>query len=136
MFCKCFQYSYRSPNNICSLHIQGDKGNIFPPFFKAYYQEGMEAQIFARLEILVQENPFFDLVTTGFSQGAALATICASQFASSYTMMRVSCIVFGSPKVGCEEFRLKNHSLPNLKVSGFTLVQILIIIVMIEIYDL
>lgn len=92
------------------------KEHIFPSFYKAYYQQDLEAKVFARLEILMQENPFFDLVTTGFSQGAALATICASQFASSYAMMRVSCIVFGSPKVGCEEFRLKNHSLPNLKI--------------------
>lgn len=92
---------------------------MLPSFHQAYFGDNVERQLFSRLEKLMEENPFFDLVTTGFSQGAALATICASRYASLYPMMRVSCTVFGCPKIGDETWRNNIHSLPNLKVSLF-----------------
>jgi len=98
--------------------IQGTnlKDGMLPSFQQASLKENIEKRLFERLEKLMEENPFFDLTTTGFSQGAALATICASRYASLYPMMRVHCNVFGCPKIGGEKWRNDTHSLPNLKV--------------------
>lgn len=68
------------------------------------------------MEDLTTENPFFDVVFTGHSFGAGLATIGAMRYAVLQPMIRVSCNAFGSPRVGGTEFRSLVHSLPNLKV--------------------
>lgn len=99
-----------------AIHGVTLKDGMLPSFQLAYNKGDLQSRLFKRLEKIMEENPFFDLVTTGFSQGAALATICASKYASSYPMMRVSCSVFGCPKIGGEHWRNECHSLPNLKI--------------------
>lgn len=89
---------------------------ILPSFRKSYYEDDLEMKVFDLINKLAEENPFFDLVCTGHSFGAALGTICASRYATSFPMMRVSCFTFGCPQIGGAEWRLHVHSLPNLKV--------------------
>jgi len=77
----------------------------------------MEQRIMQRLDNLIEENPFCDVVFTGHSFGGAIAQIAAVRYAAARSVIRVSCHVFGSPKVGNTGFaNLANHSLPNLKV--------------------
>jgi pimeloyl-ACP methyl ester carboxylesterase len=76
----------------------------------------MEETLFALLANLATRKPFFDVVITGHSFGAALATIGAMRYATANPMMRVSCHVFGCPRIGGEEWRQLVHSVANLKV--------------------
>jgi len=89
---------------------------VLPSFRQAYFEDELETKVFDSLNRLTEEFPFFDLVCTGFSFGAALAAISASRYATSFPMMRVSCFAFGSPKIGGTEWKHHVHSLPNLKV--------------------
>lgn len=76
----------------------------------------MEETVFALLANLARRKPFFDVVMTGHSFGGALATIGAMRYATAHPMMRVSCHVFGCPRIGGEDWRQLVHSLANLKV--------------------
>lgn len=89
---------------------------ILPSFRRTYLEDGLETKVFDLVNSLAEENPFFDLVCTGHSFGAALATMSASRYATSFPSMRVSCLAFGCPKIGGTGWRLHVHSLPNLKV--------------------
>mmetsp|Transcript_22616 Transcript_22616/g.32851 ORF Transcript_22616/g.32851 Transcript_22616/m.32851 type:complete len:799 (-) Transcript_22616:274-2670(-) len=89
---------------------------VFPPLRDAYFKKGLEEKIFDLLNDLSENNPFCDVVFTGHSFGAALATIGSLRYAIDHPMMRVSCHAFGSPKVGAQNFRDLVNSLPNLKV--------------------
>ena len=88
-------------------------------FREAYFGTSMEETVFALLGNLATRKPFFDVVMTGHSFGAAMATIGAVRYALKHPMIRVSCHVFGSPRVGGEDFRQLVHSVPNLKVRTF-----------------
>lgn len=85
-------------------------------FRNAYFGTPMENTVFSLLANLATRKPFFDVVMTGHSFGAALATICAVRYATAHPMMRVSCNVFGCPRIGGEDWRQLVHSLANLKV--------------------
>jgi len=89
---------------------------VFPAYRDAYFKPGMEQNVFALLDELVDRTPFCDVVMTGHSFGAALATLAGARYASSRHQIRVCCNLFGSPKVGGVEFRHWANSLPNLKV--------------------
>jgi len=89
---------------------------ILPSFRRAYFEDKLETKVFDLINRLAEENPFFDLVCTGHSFGAALATMSASRYATSFPMMRVSCLAFRCPKIGGIGWRLHVHSLPNLKI--------------------
>lgn len=88
--------------------------SIYPAFRDAYFE--LETHVYGLLEKLVDENPFCEVVFTGHSHGAALATIGAVRFAIARPMLRFSCHAFGSPKVGLHDFRQLVNALPNLKV--------------------
>jgi len=66
-----------------------------------------------RLSIL---KPFCDVVMTGHSFGGILSTFSGEFFAREHPVMRISCHVFGCPRVHDLEFRRSAHSLPNFKV--------------------
>lgn len=106
----------REMRSLQGSNLTNLKDGMLPSFQSAFAKNNLEKRLFDRLEKLMEVNPFFDLTTTGFSQGAALATICASRYASSYPMMIVHCNVFGCPKIGLERWRNDAHSLPNLKI--------------------
>uniref|UniRef100_A0A7S0PT05 Fungal lipase-type domain-containing protein n=1 Tax=Asterionellopsis glacialis TaxID=33640 RepID=A0A7S0PT05_9STRA len=96
---------------------------VFPSFRESYFStstttttEQLETQVFALLDTLSERYPFCDVVMTGHSFGGALATIAGLRYASSREMMRVSCHIFGSPKVGGKAWRHTVNSTPNLKV--------------------
>jgi hypothetical protein len=72
--------------------------------------------VFEALNILKDDNPFFDVVMTGHSFGGALATLSATRYASLCSEIRVSAVTFGCPRVGSLPFRSFAHSLPNLSV--------------------
>ena len=85
-------------------------------FRSAYFGTPIEYALFSLLQNLGTRKPFFDIVMTGHSFGAALATIASFRYATSKPQMRVSCNVFGSPRVGGEEWRQLVHSVPNLRI--------------------
>ena len=91
-----------------------DEVEVYNCFLDDYKK--LEAECFALLDRLTDEEPFCDVVFSGYSFGAALATLAAFRYAHARPMMRASCLTFASPKVGFSSFRLLVNSLPNLKV--------------------
>lgn len=103
---------------LCFLH--GDqKVPILAAFRTAYFGTPLEKTVFSLLANLTARKPFFDVVMTGHSFGAAIATIASLRYASANSQMRVSCHVFGSPRIGGEEWRQCIHSVPNLRIYRF-----------------
>ncbi|KAL3923202.1 MAG: hypothetical protein SGILL_001787 [Bacillariaceae sp.] len=84
--------------------------------FKDEYSK-VEQKCFALIDKLTEQNPFCDVVFSGYSFGAAMATLAASRYAMARPMMRVGCYPVASPKVGFSMFRHVVNSLPNLKVA-------------------
>ena len=93
-----------------------DSNGLNETFGSSYFQSELEGKVFDLVERLSAENPFCDVVFIGHSFGGGLATIGALRCAENYPMMTVSCHGFGVPKVGQKDFRLRAHSLPNLKI--------------------
>jgi hypothetical protein len=89
---------------------------VLNTFRSAYFGTPLEKTVFALLANLTMRKPFFDITFTGHSFGAAMATVASFRYASAKPQMRVSCHVFGSPRVGGEEWRQMVHSVPNLRV--------------------
>lgn len=89
---------------------------VMPTFREAYFAGDLEENVFYMLNRLASLNPFCDVVMTGHSFGSSTATIASARYASLCPQIRVSCHVFGSPKIGGEEFCQWVHSLPNLRV--------------------
>jgi hypothetical protein len=89
---------------------------VVDTFRSAYFGTPLEKTVFALLANLEMRKPFFDVAMTGHSFGAAMATIASFRYASSKPQMRVSCHVFGSPRVGGEGWRQMVHSVPNLRL--------------------
>ncbi|KAL9187309.1 hypothetical protein ACHAXT_001412 [Thalassiosira profunda] len=89
---------------------------VLSSFQSAYFGTPLERTVFALLDNLATRKPFFDVVATGHSFGAAMATIAAVRYAASNSQMRVSCHTFGSPGLGGEEWRNLVHSVPNLRI--------------------
>mmetsp|Transcript_46871 Transcript_46871/g.114317 ORF Transcript_46871/g.114317 Transcript_46871/m.114317 type:complete len:783 (+) Transcript_46871:396-2744(+) len=90
--------------------------------FKEEYDK-LERECFALVDKISEKNPFCDFVFTGYSFGAALATIAAARYATVRPMMRIGCLPMASPKVGFNMFRQLVNSLPNLKVTRIELGQ-------------
>lgn len=88
--------------------------------FKESYSR-VEQECFKQIDKLVDENPFCDVVFSGYSFGGALATLAAFRYAISRPMMRVGCLTLASPKVGFSRFQQAVNSLPNLKVMRLEL---------------
>jgi hypothetical protein len=82
--------------------------------FKEEYSK-LEQKCFTLIDKLSEQNPFCDVVFTGYSFGAAMATLAASRYAMARPMMRVGCCTLASPKVGFSMYRHVVNSLPNLK---------------------
>ncbi len=99
----------------CILH-EDQKVQVLETFRSAYFGTPLEGAVFSLLANLAMRKPFFDITITGHSFGAAMATVASFRYASSKPQMRVSCHVFGSPRVGGEEWRQKVHSVPNLRI--------------------
>jgi hypothetical protein len=76
----------------------------------------LETATFATLDKLTEENPFCDVVFTGHSYGAAMATLAAQRYALARSELRIAVLTTACPKVGAADFRSAVHSLPNLKV--------------------
>lgn len=72
--------------------------------------------MFARLDALAEEHPFFDVIMTGHSFGGALAQLSGMRYANARPAIMVSCFAYGCPKIGDLDFRYYVNSLPNLKV--------------------
>jgi len=80
----------------------------------AFINSGLKERLFKNLGNL--ERPFFDIVFTGHSFGAAIATLAALTYADKNPQLRISANVYGCPRIGKEPFRRWVHSLPNLRV--------------------
>jgi len=89
---------------------------VFPPFRKAYFNSEVEAKVFTKLDDLVEEHPFFDVVMTGHSFGGVLALLSSMRYANVRPQIMTSCFAFGCPKIGTTDFRYYVNSLPNLRV--------------------
>jgi hypothetical protein len=90
--------------------------------FKEEYTK-LEQDCFALVDKLSEQNLFCDVVFSGYSFGAAMATLAATRYATARPMMRVGCFTLASPKVGFSMFRHVVNSLPNLKVTRVELGQ-------------
>jgi hypothetical protein len=90
--------------------------------FKEEYSK-LEKDCFTLVDKLTEQNPFCDVVFSGYSFGAAMATLAATRYATARPMMRVGCFTLASPKVGFSMFRHVVNSLPNLKVTRIELGQ-------------
>jgi len=121
-----FIVCYRGSSDEQDRPIQGQKGhtsifnekigtNVNQRFSSAYNNQ-IEDALFQLLDRLSALKPFFDVVMLGHSFGGALALMGSSRYASLNHMIRVSCLVFGSPRIAGEKFRNHVHSLPNLKI--------------------
>jgi hypothetical protein len=83
--------------------------------FKEEYAK-LEPECFALLDKLTEQNPFCDVVFSGYSFGATMASLAAFRYANARPQMRVSCLTMASPKVGFSAFKQLVNSSPNLKV--------------------
>jgi hypothetical protein len=93
---------------------------VFPPFRKAYFENGdIESKVFRTLDELSEQNPFYDVIMTGHSMGGVLSLLASMRYADAKPAIMVSCFAFGCPKVGSLDFRFYINSLPNLKVMRF-----------------
>lgn len=103
---------------LADFHILHPKQRVavHPAFRDAYFTKDLEGNLNKLINRLTAENPFFDVIFTGHSFGAALSIIGAARYAAYQPMIRVSCYAFGSPRVGGTDFRSWVHSLPNLKI--------------------
>lgn len=99
----------------CILHTKHPVA-VMPSFRNAYFAGDLEENVFYVLNRLASLNPFCDVCMIGHSFGSAMATLGATRYASMCPQIRVVCAVFGSPKVGGDEFCQFVHSLPNLRV--------------------
>lgn len=98
------------------FHVKHPGATVHPIFKTAYLAGDFEEQIIHILNRLATLHPFCDVVMTGSSFGAAMATLGSMRYATLCPQLRVSATVFGSPKVGGEGFCQMVHSLPNLRV--------------------
>jgi hypothetical protein len=96
------------------LDAEHESVEIYQCFLEEYHK--LEQDCFALLDKLTEEHPFCDVVFTGHSAGAAMATLAAFRYATARPVMRVNCLPMASPKVGFSKFRQMVNSLPNLKV--------------------
>jgi hypothetical protein len=87
---------------------------VYSGFLETYSR--VEAECFQLVDKLVDDNPFCDVVFSGYSFGAAMATLAATKYAKTRPMMRVGCLTLASPKVGFSTFRHVVHTMPNLRV--------------------
>lgn len=96
------------------LGPEKDKLAVYQCFVEEYKK--IEAKCFALLDKVTEEQPFCDVVFTGFSFGAGLATLAAVRYSNARPMVRVQCYPMASPKVGFAEFRQMVNSSPNLRL--------------------
>ena len=112
-----FKKNHAKPKHQVALEPcanDGSDAKVFSPIKQAYVE--LEHRVLDCLDRLMDANPFCDVVFTGSSWGAGMATLAAYRYASNRPMVRVSCQTFGAPKVGNTAFRQLVNSLPNLKV--------------------
>lgn len=84
--------------------------------FGCSYLPELEQKVFELIQTLSSENPFCDVVFTGHSFGGNLSLIAAVRCAEKYQDMTVSFHGFGISKLCQKDYRLRAHSLPNLKI--------------------
>eukprot|EP00980_Cylindrotheca_fusiformis_P002450 scaffold584_cov132-Cylindrotheca_fusiformis.AAC.3 len=94
---------------------------VYSMFLEEYMK--LEAECFAILDKLTDEEPFCDVVFSGHSFGGAMATLAAYRYANARPMVRVACVTFASPKAGFAMFRQMINSQPNLKMIRLELGQ-------------
>jgi hypothetical protein len=104
----------KSKKKAVPLDKEHETVEVYQCFLEEYMK--LEPECFALLDKLTEEHPFCDVVFTGHSFGAAMATLAAFRYANARPMMRASCLTLASPKVGFSLFRQMVNSLPNLKV--------------------
>lgn len=92
----------------------GASPEVYGGFLETYGK--IESRCFKLVDKLVDENPFCDVTFSGYSFGAAMATLAAFRYATTRPMMRVGCLTLASPKVGFSHFRQVVHATPNLRV--------------------
>jgi len=92
---------------------------VYSGFLESYSK--VEEECFKLVDQLVDENPFCDVSFSGYSFGAALATLAAFRYATARPIMRVGCLTLASPKVGFSHFQHAVNTTPNLKVMRLEL---------------
>jgi hypothetical protein len=113
--------SSKTKRRAVPLDSEQDNVEVYGGFKEEYSK--LEHECFTLVDKLTEQNPFCDVVFSGYSFGAAMATLAASRYAMARPMMRVACFTLASPKVGFSLYRHVVNSLPNLKVFRLELGQ-------------
>merc|ERR1712176_210109 len=94
--------------------LSGNAIKIDATLHDALINSGLQQRLFKNLCNL--ERPFFDIVMTGHSFGAAIATLAALTYADKNPQLRISAHVYSCPRISTVPLRQWAHSLPNLRV--------------------
>lgn len=113
--------SSKSKRRASPLNPEQENVEVYGGFKDEYSK--LEKDCFDLVDKLSEQNPFCDVVFSGYSFGAAMATLAATRYATARPMMRVGCFTLASPKVGFSLFRHVVNSLSNLKVVRLELGQ-------------
>lgn len=108
------QFFFASKLGTATLDKKEQDVPILDLFRAAYFSTTLEKTVFVLLANLASRKPFFDIVFTGHSFGASIAQIASVRYATAKAQMRVKCTVFGSPRIGGQEWRHLVHAIPNL----------------------
>jgi len=108
-------------NASLSLDLENETVEVFAAVKEEYSK--LEKDCFEMLDEFSEQNPFCDVLFTGHSFGAAIATLGAVRYANARPMMRVSCLAIASPKVGFSAFKQLVNSSSNLRMMRLQFAQ-------------
>lgn len=101
--------------NLQFFQIKLNNKNVFvhQGFYKKLHNDGMYEKILKEIEFLLLQYSSFEIVITGHSLGAALATLFSFEI-SSKIPNSIKVVTFASPRVGNFEFKNEFDNTKNL----------------------
>jgi hypothetical protein len=112
-----FIVSYRGSSDVQCRPVHANSSKIIENYSLQQSFKILNDHVYSLLYRLSILKPFCDVIMVGHSFGAVLSILSGELIAREKPMLRISCHVYGSPRVGDDKFRRAAHSLPNLKVS-------------------
>lgn len=113
-----FIVCYRGSSDVQNRPVHGNSTKLAENYSLQQSLKILNDCVYSLLYRLSILKPFCDVTMTGHSFGGVLSTYSGEFFAREHPVMRISCHVFGCPRVSDLDFRRSAHSLPNFKVSS------------------